>query len=422
MTAHVLSELLQYVRSRSPFYRELYRNLSPDESDITRVPIIDQESFWRANSNRENRVLTGSLTAGIVFKSGGTTGQPKYSVFTNDEWNRFTDVFGRGMARNGLEPGEAVANLFYSGQLYASFLFIGKSLEKAGVGVHVPISGGAPIEEIISFLKQFRIGTLAGVPTTILGLADYVQRKRLLDLAVTKILFGGESMYPDQRETIRRVFPGCRIQSVGYASVDGGEIGYADPSCEIDEHRAFDETTILEIVDEPTGERIDECNRPGRILITNLERRLMPVIRYPVGDRGLWVEPPGTPDRKYRILGRTEEGARIGPMTLYIQDILNVLARFRDMATINNFQIVIDHLDLLDQATLRIAVADPQTIPQALTDDVVASLYEERHMFPDLLRRRLVHPLRVEWIREEQIIVNHRTGKVQRVIDRRFGQ
>jgi len=325
------------------------------------------------------------------------------------------------MARNGLEPGERVANLFYAGELYASFLFITRSLEQAGCGVCYPIAGSAPLPEVVQLLQRLKLETLAGVPTTLQRLADHVQLTRPSGLAVRKLLFGGESMYADQRGAVSACFPGCEIRSVGYASVDGGEIGYADLGCGPEEHRVFGASTILELVDEDTGEVIEETGRPGRILITNLERRLMPLIRYPVGDRAAWVEPAGTPDRKYRLLGRTDEGARIGPVTLYVEDVLKVLEAFRAAVTASAFQIVVDHRDGLDGATLRVAVPDPAGVPAQLAGQVAERLYAERHLYLDLVRQGQLRPLQVEWVSADSLVTNPRTGKLRRVIDNRFG-
>ena len=49
----------------------------------------------------------------------------------------------------------------------------------------------------------------------------------------------------------------------------------------------------------------------------------MPIIRYPVGDNAVWIEP----GRKLRIIGRAEEGARVGPVTVYYDDMRLVLEK-----------------------------------------------------------------------------------------------
>ena len=43
-------------------------------------------------------------------------------------------------------------------------------------------------------------------------------------------------------------------------------------------------------------------------------------------------------------------------------------------------------------------------------------------MFTDLLRDGLVHPLAVEWIESDDLIVNPRTGKLRRIVDNRLAR
>ena len=146
---HALGELLAFVRAHSPFYKDFYAAVPPGSTWLTDYPVLDSQRFWAANTVQDNQVFTAPVTEGITFKSGGTTGQPKYSVFTHAEWRSFTDAFGQGMRRAGLQPGDRIGNLFYAGKLYASFLFIARSIEAADVGICYPIAGD-DLDEILA--------------------------------------------------------------------------------------------------------------------------------------------------------------------------------------------------------------------------------------------------------------------------------
>lgn len=415
-----LAELVRVARTHSPFYRELYADLAPGPVRLSDLPLIDQTAFWDANSSQENRLLTGPLRDGIVFKSGGTSGKPKFSVFSRDEWISFCEAFGRGMSANGLQPGEKVANIFYGGELYASFLFITQSIEHAPTGAIVyPIMGTTPPATILHVLAEHAIDVLAGVPSSLIQLACQADREQRTDFSVKKILFGGEPFYPDQRAFVEKVFPGVSVRSVGYASVDAGLLGYADPSCGPDEHRAFGAETIFEIVDEETGLAIDAVGVPGKVYVTELTRRLMPIIRYPAGDLAEWVDPPGVLDRKFRILGRSEEGARIGPMTLYLEDVRQILASFAEPLGLIDFQVLVTHADQRDRLTLRLAVRSPESCGRTEDDALVAELFAQRPMFPELVRDGKIHPPAIAWTTEEGLERNPRTGKMKKILDLR---
>lgn len=421
MAVYSFEEIVNFARFNSEFYRDLHKNVPIGEKDITKYPIINQEKFWEANSLENNKLLTGPIENGIVLKSGGTTGNPKYSYFSSEEWYEFIKISSIGFKANGIKPGDRIANLFYAGELYASFLYITFVIENAGVGVNFPISGQAPIDEIVDFIRKLKINIIAGVPTTIMSLFDYIVKHNITDFKVNRILFGGESFYQDQRETIKSIIPEIEISSILYASVDGAELGYVDNTCEVDEHRRFDQTTILEIVDEDTGESIEEQNIPGKLIVTNLYRKLMPLIRYPAGDRAMWTEPKGTPNRKFKLLGRSEEGARIGCATLYIQDALKVINYFKNQIHIINFQIVIKHYDNKDQGIIRLVLQNSEEQSDVLANKILAKLYEERVMLKELVEKGLIHPMKIEWITNDMLVTNIRTGKTKRIIDKRFG-
>ncbi len=420
MKVYSFLEIARHARKNSEYYSELYKEIDENEPDITKYPIIDQVKFWDANSLENNKVLTEKFEAGIIFKSGGTTGNPKFSCFTNSEWKAFTEISAKGYIQNGVKKGDRVGNLFYAGELYASFLYVSFISFFAETGINHPISGGAPIEEIVKIIKTLNINVLAGVPTTIMKIADFISKNKIEGIKIDLVLFGGESFYRDQRETLAEIFPGVTIHSILYASVDGGELGYADESCGIDEHRRFDETTIMEIVDEETGEPITDTEKPGKLLVTNLCRKLMPIIRYPAGDRAVWVDPVGVKDRKFRLLGRTEEGARIGPCTLYVQDAGKVLEAFSNHIKVLNFQIVTTHYDNKDQASLRILPLSKPKNPSELEEKIREKIYEERHMLEESAKNGITHPIEVRFIDESELFTNPRTGKAKRVVDNRF--
>ena len=417
-----LDELIHFVREKSPFYRALYSSLPERLSSIESLPILDQGEFWKANGLENNSVLTGPMHDGIVFKSGGTTGSPKFSVFSKSEWAAFNVAFGRGIGASNIKAGDRVANLFYAGQLYGSFLFITKSLEESPLDVlQLPIGGATSIEETAQIIADFRVNVIAGVPTTILNLAEYVAAKGLAKrFSVERVLFGGEAMYPDQRERLSEVFPGVRALSIGYASTDAGPLGYVDSSCGPNEHRTFGSDTILEVVDEDTLKPIEETGREGLLIATDLGRSLMPIMRYPVGDRGMWLEPKGTTDRKFLLMGRSDEAAKVGLVKLYVEDIRKVLIDFKNELGAANFQMVVVHHERLDGLILRIASCGTAEGDAALADRIIGAIHAVRPLYEQFVRERQVHAMKIEWVEMEQLETNSRTGKMRKVIDNRL--
>ncbi|MFA6236537.1 MAG: AMP-binding protein [Bacteriovorax sp.] len=411
-----LKEIVDHAKKYSPFYADLYADIQFEK--LADLPITDQSSFWKGN------VLTSDKRDGIVFKSGGSTGAPKYSYFTSLEWQSFTESFGWGMSRGILDDYDRVANLFYVGDLYASFLFIKDSLQWIPTEnkkiLQFPIAGATDPKAILKALEEFSINVMAGVPSAILTLLEYYEKEKrnYPNVKIEKLLFGGEALYPDQYDALKRIFPEIKISSIGYASVDAGLLGYSDRTCHDGEHRVFDRANIIEIVDPDTDEVITEQNRVGKVLITNLTRKLMPIIRYPAGDLAMWTESSETPYRKFKLMGRSDEAARLGTISVYFEDtrimVMNALSEFSGL----QFQMILKHFDHKDELILRMA-AHGLKPDSKIVDRVIEAFKKEKPVYSDVLAKKLIHPIKVEIVEMRQLEGNARTGKLKRVIDDR---
>ncbi|MFE6685639.1 phenylacetate--CoA ligase family protein [Streptomyces sp. NPDC057743] len=431
MPVQTLTELVRFVRANSLFYRDLYAGLPDRVSEITELPVVPHDAFWRANTPRDNGLLTGPLDEAVVFKSGGTTGAPKFSVYTRDEWREFTSAFGSGLVEAGLRPGHRVADLFYAGELYASFTFILDSLHRAPVAnVRLPIGGGAPLASTVHTLEEFDVDVVAGTTTTLCGLADHLVREGRQLPGVELLFFGGEGLFEDQRPLLRRAFPRAQARSIGYAGVDSGLLGQAVPGADPRVHRTFTPHTLVEILDEDTGEPLTREGVPGRIVVTDLRRRLMPIIRYPVGDRAEWTDVAAG---LFRVLGRAEEGVRMGAVSLYTQDVHDLVRAADPTGRVIGTQLVVRRWDGRDGLVLRLAVdggprlnapvaagnnAEPSELAH-LAAAIAKEIDAARPMYADEVDAGRIHPLAVEWVRHDELVVNARTGKLLRVIDER---
>ncbi|MFB7468590.1 hypothetical protein ACFCZ1_34775 [Streptomyces sp. NPDC056224] len=248
-------------------------------------------------------------------------------------------------------------------------------------------------------------------PTTLSQVAAHLVSRREQLPSVHLLLFGGEAFYEDQRSLVVTAFPNADIRSQGYASVDAGILAApvpGEPDARV--HRVHRPHKLLEIVDESTGEPIREPGRPGRLLATDLVRRLMPVIRYPVGDVAAWVD---CEDGRFRLLGRSGEGARVGPVTVYMEDLRAVVEEVRGDQLIAGIQAVQRRRDSKDELVLRIAgeISDAGR----LADSVIKCFEEQRPMFAEHVRAGLISPLRVEYVAGEELEVNLRSGKIVRL-------
>ncbi len=413
MKKYELAEILNYAYQFSPYYRKTLKDSKLKSLDD--VPVIVQEEFWKST------MLTSKTPKGIVFKSGGSSGAPKFSYFTHEEWKTFTDCFGSGILEGIIESDDRIANLFYAGDMYASFLFIKDSLQTISTISQYPIAGSTGHRSILNTIEEFNINVLCGVPSQILKLLEFYDEDRSLykNVKIKKILYGGESLYPDQEAAIKEIFPDIKISSVGLASVDGGPLGYSSLDCKNGEHRVFDNATIVEIIDEETNELICEEGKVGKVVLTNLTRKLMPIIRYPAGDRAKWIEEEGAPNRKFKLCGRAEDGARVGTITVYFESTRDLITQTLSELTGIQFQMVLNHYDNLDELVFKISAHD--LIPsEKIKARVLEAFIHDKAVYREVLGKQMIHPLRIDLVSMKELESNQRTGKIKRIIDNRF--
>jgi phenylacetate-coenzyme A ligase PaaK-like adenylate-forming protein len=417
MDTDSLNAIVAHAREKSPFYADLYSHLPQKIDDVSQLPIVDHADFWAANQIKGNRLLTGPLSEAIVFKSGGTTGAPKFSCYTRDEWNHLAAQLGAGLVDMGLRDGHRVANLFYVGELYASFFMFQDSLTQVPVeSVRLPVGGAASPKVATEILDEFSAQVMGGTPTTLCGIASHLVASNRTMPSMELVFFAGEPVFADQRRLLALAFPKAEVRPATYVSVDAALLG--NPVLDDDRrlYRAPTNQMVLEIVDDHTGAPIEENGRSGRVVKTDLNRRLMPVLRYPVGDRAEWVDRDAG---LFRILGRHDEGARIGPVTVYVEDMRELINEVDEAGAIIGVQLVARRWEGRDGLVLRLATHPGFTGQETLGRTVVSKLNVSRPMYRESSDAGYVHPLTVEWKSYQDLAVNDRTGKLMRVVDER---
>ncbi|WP_237387821.1 phenylacetate--CoA ligase family protein [Xenorhabdus sp. Sc-CR9] len=410
MTRTTLIDLFHHAREHSAYYQDLYKSV-PENWTLEDLPLVEPGNYWaQSNDLQAWPVLTAPLEGGHVYKTGGSTSDGRLSVFSQQEWKAFTHVFGQGIAHQ-LRPGDRVANLFFAGDLYTSFIFIHGALSKAPLPiVEFPFTCKVEDELLTNNIKLHNINVLAGVPVQLIRFAYYLKDTGQTLPMVETILYGGESLFDAQTAIIRQVFPKARLGSIGCASVDAGLIGFADPECQQGEHRVFDEDTIVEIVDEITRQPITTPGHKGLLVVTNLQRRLMPVIRYPTGDLACWCEPEQE-YRRFALQGRANQGYRIrfGTLSLFPDDLAAQLSQ--------QTELLAWQLELSQQAgqdKIRLLVASLQPV------DIGKIRHRVLAAFPSLGKDCTEqNMLEIVQTNIDDMYTHPRSGKLQRVVDLR---
>lgn len=229
---------------------------------------------------------------GFLYGSGGTTGDPKFSFYSNAEFDLTSKILSEGFSENGLLPGDRVGNLFAAGNLWSSFNAIQKALEKLNV-IQLPFGAINDIELFKTVAIKFPMQAVFGLPSLLADLA-----KRSEGVEVKQIFFAGEPLLETYKNTLEKCWKVEKFSSAGYASVDAGPIGYQDPAGEIGDHILYDKYISLEIKD-------------GQGYVTSKLKCKDSVLDYPTGDKIEILPDKNDGKTRFRLLGRADRKINI---------------------------------------------------------------------------------------------------------------
>jgi phenylacetate-CoA ligase len=371
-----LADLLSHAREHSAYYREV---LGTGE-------LSDQPALGKATLMREwdrivcdpalRRADVAEHAAGAqageahlgryqVFSTSGSSGLRGLFVYGAQDWAAALAHNMRALARAGARPGERTIGIGAPPGVHMSQRIYGV----LGSGEGPQLSALTPLDELVSALNAFQPDVLLGYPTVAVLLASEQLAGRLR-IAPRLTAFGSEPLTLEMRERIEaawRIDPGEY-----YTATEAPTIASSTP-----EHpramEVYEDQFVVEVVDEHNRPVPDGV--PGaRVLVTNLENRTLPLIRYELADRLTVAPGPNPAGRPYRHLagidGRTADTLafprRDGGTVELIP--LRLGAPFARLPAVRQFQIV--H----DPSCLEVRVVLDPAAPAGTLDHVRAAV------------------------------------------------
>ena len=422
ITLDRLNYLLSYCREKSSFYRDRLPE-APLKSlnELSKIPILTQKDFRGHLPPSGAGILTAPLGRSYSFASGGTAGNPKFVYRTIEETRRNAREMAKGLALSGLCENDIAANLFFAGNLWASFVSVNMALEEAGCHI-LPIAGNAcDMETIISYIKAFSANVVISIPSVIISLARHVEQNGL-DLKIEKIFYGGEHFFPDAQRYVKRALGAKIVASAGYATNDTGIAGIQCAHCSGGVHHINENIHIVEIVDTETNGPLED-GREGKIILTNIDRFLMPVIRYEIGDMGKIVTGKcecGRTLKRMDLLGRADEILVIGGGNISQDAVARAISNVEGLSF--NFTMTARLAEMLDQFVLEVESESKVSKETAaeLENKIYRSLLTEKKEFEAFLKTGSIARPIVRVLNPGELPRNSRTGKLKHVIDERM--
>ena len=177
-----------------------------------------------------------------------------------------------------------------------------------------------PLAEVVERLNAINPQLLYGYPT-MLGQLAVEQRAGRLRIAPGMVTCTSETLTPETRSSIRAAFGvpvldtfGSTEQLIGSSPPDDEVLVFSEDGC------------IVELVD-ADDRPVPPGTPSAAVLITSLENRLQPLIRYRLTDS--FVQQPPAEGHGYlraRVQGRSDEVLRFGDVLLHPLVVRSVLA------------------------------------------------------------------------------------------------
>ena len=319
-----LSRLLSIGIRDSAFYRKLNLKLVAGESakdSLRRFPILTREQLRSGfaeivvDSLRDQILSPASVSRKrydwLVVKTGGTTGNPTTVVHDAEfrDWGRASRVYSQRLC------GFPLGTRFF--RLWGSEQELLQQEEKLDRRVLSNLLGEVPMnafrareKDLLGHLNTIRdkgkIEHLMAYVDAAVSLARFVEDRGLPQPHFKTIMGCAGTVTAEWRDILQRVFHAEVFDKYGSREC-------ADIACECDQHaglHVYSPVVYVEVVDGAGNECVP--GKPGRLLVTLLNNPSFPMIRYQIGDMGVWAEPGVCPcglafPRLQSLQGREDE-------------------------------------------------------------------------------------------------------------------
>ncbi|MCP4155779.1 MAG: hypothetical protein GY757_49090 [bacterium] len=389
-----------------PYYNKI-RKGKPVKT-LEEMPFINGDIISAATPAGTGEFYRDDMICGYVFSSGGTTGNPKFTRYTYDEFDTICRLLAKGFTARGLQPGDMVANLFMAGNMWSSFMAVEKALETMEV-IQLPVGGLAEPDMLLYYLQKFKPKAVCGIPTQLTTYAQMSAKKKLA-LEIPIVFYAGEHFNDSAKKILQENWKVEQFCSAGYASVDAGPIGYQCPHCKEKEHHLFSQYVHMEIIE-------------GEAVVTSLLKKYMPFIRLKTGDSVELSKEGGcrcgSREPKFKLLGRCDSQINIWGCRVYSTDIEKAFSQNNIDASIMQIRLTWNREEGELLETLNVKVeGEPQA--SATIIKLKETMYKlsgdvEKTVTFDWLKDKIT----IAFVPPDTIPRVKRTGKIRTIIDER---
>ncbi|WP_054742457.1 phenylacetate--CoA ligase family protein [Cellulosilyticum ruminicola] len=238
----------------------------------------------------------------VVFfhQTSGTTSRPQRQPDTLEDWYWWGECWASVLWAQGVRNTDRVL-IGFNYNLFIGFWGAHYGCEK--IGAEILSTGGLSTEQRLDKLMELKITTIVTTPTYAFRLMEGAARRNidLKTLGIKRIICAGEpgALIPETKKELEQAW-GCDVfDHIGATEV--GAWGYECSSKSGGLH-INESMFLVELLDMETKEVITEPNKYGIVVITSLDRKGKPCIRFNTNDIACWQETSCECGRTYRLL------------------------------------------------------------------------------------------------------------------------
>jgi phenylacetate-CoA ligase len=295
----------------APYYSKTLSNaqITPDSiqsvEDIQRLPFTTKDDL---RSQYPYGMLCKPLEEFVrLHASSGTTGNPTAVFYTQADLDEWASLMARSMYTCGIRKSDVLQNMAGYG-LFTGGLGIHYGSERLGC-LTVPAGAGNSKRQV-KLIQDFNVTVAHIIPSYAMYFAEFLKQEGIdpAGLPLRIALIGAEPHTEEIRRRIEEMLHLKAYNSYGLSEMNGP--GVAFECTEQNGMHVWEDAFLIEIIDPKTGRHVPE-GEVGEVVMTNLTREGMPLIRYRTRDLSRFI--PGecgcgrTHRRIDRIQGRADD-------------------------------------------------------------------------------------------------------------------
>lgn len=367
--ARDLADMVAWAVANTDYYAEKFAGLDLSARAFSDLPVLTKDEV---RDHLDALLARGARERARLGHTGGSTGKPLAFWYDDAKHELMRAGMCRGYMMSGWRPGQKILNFWGARQDVVAGGVFGQ-----GMGDFIAAERTIPAWEYSEanlhawarFIQAYRPTLLQGYASALTEVARHALAERMpMPRSLIGVYSTAEVLDEQQRELMQRAF-GCKV----YNQYGSREVPNMACECRHGNMHVFTDMVYLE-------------SRPmdgeDRLLVTSLTNRLMPFIRYDIGDSGRLLDGEcgcGSPFPLMAMgmcrrndLIRARDGRRIHPS--YFNRLLYGLTRIRQYQWVQRGP---DRMDL--------NLVAPEPLPEAVVADLAAHLRAE--VDPDMALR-----------------------------------